>query len=412
MKGSQSVSPLHFGRGTQKVSLYSPTTALPYCRLVYRLGGKRIQRTFKDFKKAKSEAKAIAEKLSKGEVSVAQITAREALQLRSAQDHLAPLGLRLDVAASEYADAAIRLGKVKLGEAVTFYLRHHDQNTEQINTARLVEGFLAYKKSSGASAAYLRDLRNRTRSLIMFHDSLVSSLTPEMFTAYFTSLNFNGQNHNNQLRVICTLLNYAVSQGYLSDGLDLLRGVHSKKIRKASYLIYQPEEFEALLDNADPEMVPPLVLLGFCGVRPAEMRRLNWRDIRFETRTLVIDATQAKTASRRTVPLGEAALMWLHQFKGSEGLIWGHKSDFWSKALNRLHRKAGVRQLPNGLRHSYISYRLTLTGDVNRTALEAGNSASVIHSNYHALVEDPQLAQDWFEVGMESSKKQIQLLTA
>jgi len=88
MKGSQSVSPLHFGRGTQKVSLYSPTTALPYNRLVYRLGGKRIQRTFKDLNKAKSEAKAIAEKLSKGEVSVAQITAREALQLRSAQDHL------------------------------------------------------------------------------------------------------------------------------------------------------------------------------------------------------------------------------------------------------------------------------------------------------------------------------------
>jgi hypothetical protein len=119
------------------------------------LGGKRIHRTFKDFKKAKSEAKAIAEKLSEGEVSVAQITTREALQLRSAQDHLAPLGLRLDVAASEYADAAIRLGKVRIWEAVTFYLRHHDQNTEQINTARLVEGFLVHKKSSGDACGLL-----------------------------------------------------------------------------------------------------------------------------------------------------------------------------------------------------------------------------------------------------------------
>ena len=40
-----------------------------------------------------------------------------------------------------------------------------------------------------------------------------------------------------------------------------MRGVHSKKVKKASYPIYQPEEFESLLDNADPEMVPPLVLL-------------------------------------------------------------------------------------------------------------------------------------------------------
>jgi hypothetical protein len=73
-----------------------------------------------------------------------------------------------------------------------------------------------------------------------------------MLAAYFTSLNFNGQNYNNQLRVICTLLNYAVSQGYLSDGLDLLRGVHSKKVKKASYPIYQPQELEALLDRGHP----------------------------------------------------------------------------------------------------------------------------------------------------------------
>ena len=91
----------------------------------------------------------------------------------------------------------------------------------------------------------------------------------------------------------------------------------------------------------------------------------------------------------------------------AQGLIWGQKSDFWSKALNRLHRRTGVKQIPNGLRHSYISYRLTLTGDINRTALEAGNSAAVIHRNYHALVEDPQLALDWFEVGMERGRNQV-----
>ena len=157
-------------------------------------------------------------------------------------------------------------------------------------------------------------------------------------------------------------------------------------------------------------MIPPLVLLGFCGVRPNEMRRLSWRDVRFESRTLVIDAMKAKTASRRTVPICEAALMLLHQFKGSEGPIWGRKSDYWSKALNRLHRKVGVKQLPNGLRHSYISYRLTLTGDVNRTALEAGNSANVIHSNYHALVEDPREADHWFEVGQEREGEVIRAM--
>ena len=410
MKRSQSSSPLYFGRSTQKVTLYAPTTALPYYRLTYRLGGKRIQRSFKCGSKAKAEAQAIADKLNTGEVTIADITAREALQLRFAQDHLRPTGIPLDTMVSEYVAALTELDGLKLSDAVQFYLKYNQKEKQDISIGQLVDGFLEDKRSSGVSDDYLRDLRNRTRSLVEFHSGTVSSLTPDALSSYFSSLGFKDHNHNNQLRVICTLLNYAISRGFLPEGLDLLRGVHSKKVKKASYPIYQPEEFESLLDNAAPELVPPLVLLGFCGIRPAEMRRLNWKDVRFETRTLIIDATQAKTGSRRTVPLCESALMWLSGFKNSQGPIWGRKSDFWSKALNRLHRKVGVKQLPNGLRHSYISYRLTLTGDVNRTALEAGNSASVIHSNYHTLVPDPQLARDWFEVGMESAQEETRVI--
>ncbi len=109
-------------------------------------------------------------------------------------------------------------------------------------------------------------------------------------------------------------------------------------------------------------------MLAFCGVRPNEMRRLKWQDIRLATRTLVVDAMSAKTASRRTVPLCDAAMYWLNSCEPSEGLLWRKKADHWNRRLNRLHKRAGVTQQSNGLRHSYISYRLTLTGDVNRTA--------------------------------------------
>ena len=86
MKRKQTLFPLRFGRGTQKVSLYAPTTALPYYRLAYRMGGKRLQRTFKSFEKAKKEAAAIAGKLASGEVTVAEVTASEVVQLRAAQE--------------------------------------------------------------------------------------------------------------------------------------------------------------------------------------------------------------------------------------------------------------------------------------------------------------------------------------
>ena len=75
MKSNRTLFPLRLGRGAQKVTLYAPTSALPYYRLAYRLGGKRLQRTFSSFEKAKDEATAIAGKLASGEVIVAEVTA-------------------------------------------------------------------------------------------------------------------------------------------------------------------------------------------------------------------------------------------------------------------------------------------------------------------------------------------------
>ena len=55
----------------------------------------------------------------------------------------------------------------------------------------------------------------------------------------------------------------------------------------------------------------------------------------------------------------------------------------------------GWRQ--NGLRHSYISYRVAQTGDVARTALEAGNTPKMIFRHYREVV-DEESAIAWFSI--------------
>ena len=50
-------SPVYFGAGSCKVSVYSPTQSLPYYRLCYRVGGRRYQRTRKTFEEAEESAK-------------------------------------------------------------------------------------------------------------------------------------------------------------------------------------------------------------------------------------------------------------------------------------------------------------------------------------------------------------------
>ncbi len=60
-------------------------------------------------------------------------------------------------------------------------------------------------------------------------------------------------------------------------------------------------------------------------------------------------------------------------------------------------KKAGVDWKRNGLRHSFISYRMALVKNENTMALEAGNSPQMIFSHYRELVTESE-AEEWFSI--------------
>ena len=97
--------PLTIKRGPCKVTIYAPTPALPFYRICYRVGGKRLQRIRKVFKEAEQEAHAILDKLDSGEVSIANITSSDVALLHTAKRELSDINARLDIAAHEYAQA-------------------------------------------------------------------------------------------------------------------------------------------------------------------------------------------------------------------------------------------------------------------------------------------------------------------
>jgi hypothetical protein len=63
----------------------------------------------------------------------------------------------------------------------------------------------------------------------------------------------------------------------------------------------------------------------------------------------------------------------------------------------RVAKAAQVRWRSNALRHSFISYRLAEIQDVNRVALEAGNSPQMIFRHYRELCT-PDQAKTWFAI--------------
>jgi integrase len=124
-----------------------------------------------------------------------------------------------------------------------------------------------------------------------------------------------------------------------------------------------------------------------------ELQRLDWSEVDLDRGFITVAAHKAKTRQRRLVPIAENLKLWLRPYVKPSGPICLHQRP--QMALARLCD--GFRWEANGLRHSYISYRLAILHDTARVALEAGNSPEVIFAHYRELVT-PEEAQDWFNV--------------
>lgn len=157
-------------------------------------------------------------------------------------------------------------------------------------------------------------------------------------------------------------------------------------------------------------LLPLLVLGAFAGVRTGkEITRQLWSDIhRHEPKKIngemiygyiQITAEKGNTAQNRLIPIQANLAKWLDVCRptGDRCCTIARPED----AIARLAKRAGVEWKHNGLRHSYISYRVAQTQDVPRVALESGNSPKMIFKNYRKPLP-ATAAPEWFEIIPES----------
>ncbi|HOK76430.1 MAG TPA: site-specific integrase, partial [Verrucomicrobiota bacterium] len=143
--------------------------------------------------------------------------------------------------------------------------------------------------------------------------------------------------------------------------------------------------------------LPVLVLGAFCGLRSAEIERLEWADIDLQAGVVVVGADKSKTASRRVVPMPDNARIWLAPYAGRTGRVWPHEGWRMYRRVTETVRAAGVKPQANALRHSFATYKFALTGDAGRVAGELGNSAGVLHRHYRNLAK-PDEGKSFFEL--------------
>lgn len=380
--------------GRQTVKLYrSVNRGKAMYQLAYYAGGQRIRKNFADKAQAKWAANQVLGGLANDAALVDTVATPEIESLVAAKKVLAP-GYALHMAVEEHAQVLALLGKTTLREAAEFYLRHHRSDTPRLPIKEVAELFARSREQMGLSTQYIYLCRKHTRQLAeAFPGQCLSDLMTAELDKWVGGLKIAASSKNDIRRVLVVFGGWAERQGYLVKNSSPFLGMVRYKEAKTPVSIFTPEQIKNILNKADRDIRPFLAIGAFAGLRTAELERLDWREVNLERGFITVAASKAKTRQRRLIPISENLKLWLTPLKRESGSICLQKDP--QRSAKRFCKE--VTWVKNGLRHSYISYRLGITPDTARVALEAGNSPDVIFAHYRELVT-PEAAQQWFNV--------------
>jgi integrase len=396
-------------------------------------GTKRVRQKFSDLAKARREAELIAVKLANGETEALKLTGGDRADYIRAMQKLREWkpGVDLNLAVTDYVAVMRRLPEnVSLSEAVEFYLKRHPIGLPAKTVREVVDELIASKASAGKSDVYIKDLTSRLGAFADSFQLRITSVTGKQIEEYIRALktigsdeskrrSLAGRTQNNIRRLISTLFKFAIKRGYLPKDHDEISGVEKASVNSGEIEVFSAAELQKLFAacltsvkergkwRTREEMIPYLAVAAFCGLRAAEIMRLDWSEIHLtgSERFVEIKAGNAKTASRRTVPITDNCAAWLERYaKPSGPVINLSRAD--KQLFLYLAEKSGVPWKHNGLRHSFISYRLAVIKDVGQVSLEAGNSPGMVFKHYRQLVRESE-AKAWFSIIPPTSAENV-----
>ena len=256
-----------------------------------------------------------------------------------------------------------------LNDAVTFYQKHHPAGAQRIALKELTQRFVESRKRRGLSTAYISSVEIAMNTFLKAFPNTGCELPTGNGIIHWLGKKFTSPvTRNTNLRTLKTMAVWAKKQSLVSH--ETISGVELWKEPAGEIEIYAPAEMERLLKGIPAMMIPQIAIGAFAGLRVAEARRLDWSEINLERGFITVAASKAKTAARRLVPIQENLKAWLKPYAKESGNIAPYARGY----LNEMVRLKNLPNKRNALRHSYISYRLALTPDAPRVALECGNS--------------------------------------
>jgi integrase len=342
----------------------------------YREDGKRKRRFFEK----KDRAQSFADERN--------------IELRNREVTRAEFPIALQIMAHECADKLQRFGKT-IADATAHFIAYLERSEKSCTAAQLVGELVVAKERDGASARHVSDLRSRLNAFAdKFDGQPVATITSGEIDDWLRSLPVSPVTRNHYRRLVILAFNFAIGRKYAATN----PGIETAEAREPKLKpgILTVEQAAALLVNAAPEIVPYVAIGLFAGLRRAEIERLDWREIDFDSGHIEVTAEKSKSKiANRFITMQPNLREWLLPCRKLRGNVTPLQT--FRQLFDQARRAAGIRDWPdNGLRHSFASYHLAHFKDAKALALEMGHmDSNMLFNHYRALVKPTDAARYW-----------------
>ena len=352
--------------------------------------GNRIRRCFKDRRKADAFVTAMRTKLLNAETAVT-----------AAMTRLTPDQLK-------QAEAAFnRLGsRYTLDEAVTYFTENYAAPDEVVTLDKAVREF-----SSGKDDVRSNTLRNVKSTVQRFRDNVgkdkeLHLVTDKHVHAFLDSLRSKDgaakaskKTFNNARNDISSFLTWCMNSPRKWVAKNVAREVAMyrrdalKKMGLPDILTTERAcEVMAAAAKHSPSLAKAYALMLFAGIRPDgelfKLGRIENADRLINTRTkkITIEEQVSKVNELRTVDICDNLAAWL----ALDGPILPPNAARHIKAF-----RADQKLTADVCRHTFCTAHVTTHGSLAATALQAGNSETIIKTHYYQHMTTDEAAPFW-----------------
>jgi integrase len=284
---------------------------------------------------------------------------------------------RLDV-----TDARQWLGTVSLSTVFDFWRTHHPIGERQ-TVEQVMDAFLDAPGRRGKKIVERREAttEGHRKRLLSFGRNFGAHMAHEVgqgaIEQWLDVNGWRGLNRRHYLASVRALFAFAVRKQYVATnpaaGIELPDAAAGEP---DIMTVEAVEKYLAAIEANCPDLLPREALAFFCGLRPEELTRLDWRNVSVENALVTVGGDVAKVQGhRRNVEMPANLLAWLAPYVRVSGPVWPYTS------ATTLHRKraearkaAGVDVPDNAGRHAFASYHLAANDNAPMTAERMGHA--------------------------------------